>query len=72
MSVIAINQADANRQFSAQPFAGFKATKEYPRSICRSAVSVDAEHGRIYALDAGSGRIGALELRDDGIPGVEQ
>lgn len=67
LSVIAIHQADASRQFSAQPFAEFTAPKDYPRSICPSAVSVDAEHGRIYALDAGPGRIGALELRDDGL-----
>ena len=30
-------------------------------------MSVDAVHRRIYALDAGPGRIGALELRDDGL-----
>jgi hypothetical protein len=30
-------------------------------------VSVDAIHNRIYALDAGPGRIGALELSDDGL-----
>lgn len=30
-------------------------------------MSVDATHNRIYALDAGPGRIGALELSDDGL-----
>ncbi|MFL6246754.1 MAG: hypothetical protein ACJ74H_12060 [Thermoanaerobaculia bacterium] len=67
LSVIAINQSDAKRQFSAQPFADFKAPPQYPRSLCPSAVSVDAVHQRIYALDAGPGRIGALELRRDGL-----
>lgn len=67
LSVIAINQCDARKQFSTQPFAQFKAPPEYPRSICPSAVSVDAVHQRIYALDAGPGRIGALELRGDGL-----
>ncbi len=67
LSVIAINQADATRQFATQPFADFKAPPRYPRSISPSAVSVDAVHNRIYALDAGPGRIGALELRDDGL-----
>ncbi|HJQ39737.1 MAG TPA: hypothetical protein VKB93_21540 [Thermoanaerobaculia bacterium] len=67
LSVIAINQSDATQQFSTQPFAEFKAPPKYPRSLCPSAVSVDAVHQRIYALDAGPGRIGALELRGDGL-----
>lgn len=67
LSVIAIHQSDAKQQFSTQPFAEFKAPRGYPRSICPSAVSVDAVHQRIYALDAGPGRIGMLELRDDGL-----
>jgi hypothetical protein len=67
LSVIAINQSDATQQFSAQPFAAFTAPRGYPRSISPSAVSVDATHQRIYTLDAGPGRIGALELRGDGL-----
>jgi hypothetical protein len=67
LSVIAINQSDAKQQFSTQPFAELKAPPQYPRSICPSAVSVDAVYRRIYALDAGPGRIGALELRSDGL-----
>lgn len=67
LSIIAINQADANRQFAAQPFADFPSPAVYPKSISPSAVSVDAIHNRIYALDAGPGRIGALELSDDGL-----
>jgi hypothetical protein len=66
LSVIAISQADATRQLAAQPFAGL-ASGDYPTSISPSAVSVDAVHGRIYALDAGPGCIAALELSDDGL-----
>lgn len=67
LSVIAISQADAKRQFATQPFAEFPSPKDYPKSISPSAVSVDAIHNRIFALDAGPGRIGALELKDDGL-----
>jgi hypothetical protein len=67
LSVIAISQSDATRQFEAQPFADFPSPGDYPKSISPSAVSVDAIHNRIYALDAGPGRIGALELSDDGL-----
>jgi hypothetical protein len=67
LSVIAISQADAARQFKAQPFAEYKAPEGYPTSISPSAVSVDPLHNRIYALDAGPGRIGALELSADGL-----
>jgi hypothetical protein len=67
LSVIAIHQADATRQFAAQPFAELTSRDDDPTSISPSAVSVDAGQNRIYALDAGAGRIGALELRDDGL-----
>jgi hypothetical protein len=67
LSVIAINQDDAGRQFSAQPFAGLPSPPIYPASISPSAVSVDEVHQRIFALDAGPGRIGALELSDEGL-----
>lgn len=67
LSVIAISQSDATRQFSAQPFADAPPSEGYPASISPSAVSVDAVHGRIYALDAGPGLICALELSDDGL-----
>ena len=67
LSVIAISQADAGRQFSTQPFAAFRSPRLYPTSISPSAVSVDPAHQTIYALDAGPGRIGALELTDDGL-----
>jgi hypothetical protein len=63
LSVVAINQADASRQFSLQPFAAVPT----PQSWSPSAVSVDPVHNRIFALDGLAGRIAALELRDDGL-----
>lgn len=65
--MIAISQADARCQFATQPFAAFPSPPLYPKSMSPSAVSVDSLNHRIYALDAGPGRIGALELRDDGL-----
>ena len=71
LSVVAIHQADAARQFAMQPFAECPASDDdYPTSISPSAVSVDAIHHRIYALDAGIGQIGALELREDGLHSI--
>ena len=63
MSVIAINQADASRQFSIQPFAAVPA----PQSWSPSAVTVDPLRSQIFALDGLAGRIAALELQDDGL-----
>lgn len=63
MSVVAINQADASRQFSSQPFAAFPS----PQSWSPSAVTVDPLHNRIFVLDGIVGRVAALELRDDGL-----
>jgi hypothetical protein len=63
LSVIAINQADASKQFRSQPFAAVGS----PQSWSPSAVSVDPVRNRIFALDGLAGRIAALELRDDGL-----
>jgi hypothetical protein len=63
LSVVAINQADASRQFSSQPFAAVPS----PQSFSPSAVSVDPQRSRIFALDGGAGEVAALELRDDGL-----
>jgi hypothetical protein len=63
MSVVAINQADASRQFSTQPFP----VLPLGRSFSPSAVTVDPLRNRIFALDALAGQIAALELRDDGL-----
>ena len=63
MSVIAINQVDASRQFSSQPFRA----RPLRQSWSPSAVSVDPLRNRIFALDGLAGRVAALELRDDGL-----
>jgi hypothetical protein len=67
LSVMAINQADASKQFVVQPFKSFPSPPGYPISFSPSAVSVDPLRNRIFALDAGPGRIGVLELRCDGL-----
>jgi hypothetical protein len=63
LSVIAINQADASRQFSSQPFAASPS----PQSQSPSALSVDPLRNQIFAMDALAGQIAALDLRDDGL-----
>jgi hypothetical protein len=63
LSVVAINQADASRQFSSQPFAVVPS----PQSWSPSAVSVDPLRNRILALDGLAGLLAALELEDDGL-----
>jgi hypothetical protein len=67
LSVWAINQADASKQFAVQPFKAFPSPPNYPFSYSPSAVSADPRHNRIYVLDAGPGRIGVLKLRSDGL-----
>jgi hypothetical protein len=67
---MAINQADASKQFVVQPFKSFPSPPGYPISFSPSAVSVDPLRNRIFALDAGPGRIGVLELRSDGLQTV--
>jgi len=66
LSVVAINQADATRQFNSQPFAAVGA----PQSWSVSALSVDPLHNRIFALDGLAGQIAALELSDQGLQTV--
>ncbi len=63
MSVVAINQADATRQFSSMPFQFLP----LGQSWSPSAVTVDPLRNWIFALDGLAGRIAALELRDDGL-----
>ena len=67
LSVMAINQGDASKQFVVQPFQSFRSPPGYPISFSPSAVSVDPLRNRIFVLDAGPGRIGVLELRSDGL-----
>lgn len=68
LSVIAINQKDASI-IRAEPFRNEKPPRyyppTYPKSVAPSSVSVDPDHKRIYALDAGVGQICALELRNN-------
>jgi hypothetical protein len=63
MSVVAINQADASKKFSSQPFAAVPS----PQSWSPSAVTVDPLRNRIFALDGIAGRVAALDVRDDGL-----
>jgi hypothetical protein len=63
MSVVAINQADASKQFTSQPFP----VLPLGQSLSPSAVTVDPLHNRIYVLDGLAGRIANLELRQDGL-----
>jgi hypothetical protein len=69
LSLFAINQADATKQFVVQPFKAFEAPNipNYPYSWAPSSVSVDPQRKRIFAFDAGPGRLAALELRPDGL-----
>jgi hypothetical protein len=68
MTVMAINQADATKQFAAQPFKSFPTPPDSNIiSFSPSAVSVDPRRNRIFVLDAGPGVIGVLELDSDGL-----
>jgi hypothetical protein len=64
MSVIVINQADASKQFSSQPFA------RSLQSWSPSAVSVDPLRNRIFVVDGLAGQIASLELHDNGLQTV--
>jgi hypothetical protein len=67
LTVFAINQSDASKRFAMQPFKAFRSGPRYPVSFSPSAVSVDSARNEIFALDAGPGRIGDLQLRSDGL-----
>jgi hypothetical protein len=47
---------------SLQPFADTEAKN----SFIPSMVSVDPENNRIYVMDAGAAKVGAVDLKDDG------
>lgn len=66
LSVVAINQTDASRQFSTQPFAAVGS----PQSWSLSAITVDPLRSRIFTADSLAGEVAALELRDDGLHNV--
>lgn len=67
LSVFAINQADASKMFVAQPFKAAPTLSGQPISFSPSAVTVDPARNRIFALDAGAGEIGVLELGAEGL-----
>ncbi|WP_250456160.1 hypothetical protein [Caballeronia sp. ATUFL_M2_KS44] len=69
MTVTAINQADAARQFAVQPFKSFESPSNII-SFSPSAVSVDPLRNRVFVLDAGPGVIGVLQLDSDGLKTV--
>ena len=60
MSVVAVSQADASEVLSIQPFAD----ADSDNSFIPSMVSVDPVSQRIYVMDAGAGKIGAVALQD--------
>jgi hypothetical protein len=68
LSVVAINQNDA-RVIRTDPFENEHRPPyyglDYPQSVAPASVSADPNNNRIYALDAGVGKVCALELRDD-------
>jgi hypothetical protein len=67
LSVIAINQGDATRQFSVQPFANFPVPKGFPTSWAPMSMSVDPDDNFIYTADSSPGELVALELTPDGL-----
>lgn len=67
VTTFAVNQADATKQFSLQPFKAYQSPPNFPFSFVPSAVTVDPARNRIFTFDSGPGQIGVLELRDDGL-----
>ena len=61
MSVVAVSQADASQVLSLEPFADAGSDN----SFIPSMVSVDPAAQRIYVMDAGAGKIGAVELKNE-------
>lgn len=78
LSVVAVNQGNASRQFTIQPFLddpipplvakafATAADGEPAISWMPSSVSVDSEHHIVYAMDALPGKIAAIELGSKG------
>jgi hypothetical protein len=63
MSVVVVSQADASDVRSIQPFADAGARN----SFIPSMVTVDAATDRVYVMDAGAGKVGGVQLGDDGL-----
>src|SRR5262249_47740432 len=60
MSVVAVSQADASKVANLEPFA----SSNSKNSFIPSMVSVDPDEGRIYVMDAGAGKVGAVALKN--------
>ncbi|MEE1783236.1 hypothetical protein PUR71_09960 [Streptomyces sp. SP17BM10] len=58
MSVVAVSQSDSTKVANVQPFANSGSKN----SFIPSMVSVDPENNRVYAMDAGAGKLAGLDL----------
>ncbi|MER7754496.1 hypothetical protein [Kitasatospora sp. NPDC097643] len=58
MSVVAVSQADSTKVATVQPFANSGSKN----SFIPSMVSVDPENNRVYAMDAGAGKLAGIDL----------
>ena len=58
MSVFAVSQSDSSRLTTLQPFADAGADN----SFIPSMVSVDPQNNRVYVMDAGAAKLGAVDL----------
>lgn len=79
LSVIAINQSDASKQFSIQPFIGdpippvvyaaFSTAAQGGQAIswAPASVSADPDSHLIYAIDALPGKLAAIRLKSEGL-----
>lgn len=62
MSVFTVSQDDSKDVTRIEPFADADAKD----SFIPSMVAVDPSNGRVYAMDAGAGRVGAIDLKPGG------
>lgn len=60
MSVFAVSQDDSAKTANLEPFADTEAK----HSFIPSMVSADPENGRVYVMDAGAAKVGAVDLKD--------
>ncbi|MEU1287985.1 hypothetical protein [Kitasatospora sp. NPDC005856] len=58
MSVVAVSRSDSTKVANVQPFAGSGSKN----SFIPSMVSVDPENDRVYAMDAGAGKLAGIDL----------
>jgi hypothetical protein len=67
MSVVAINQNNASKIFSIQPFVNFP---QGAGSSDFSTATIDPQADMIYSMDSGPGKLGALRLSATGLTPV--